>query len=1064
MTNREGASKETMHSKDITDGSTPSSSSSSSESLGGCKTPKKTAKTAQDGAGAGLVRIRARTASDLAAMADTADGSPRHWRSIEELEGAAGFAGEFPGGLPAPGSGGGAEATRRDFLSLVGFSLGAAGLAACRAPVQHAIPLPTASDQIVPGLSTSYATTCGGCPAACSLLVKQRDGRPIKIEGNPDSPLFGGGACATGQATVLSLYDDARLRGPYWGGKSVSWQEVDQAIGEKLAAAREKNARVVLLSGTISSPSTRETIAAFGRKHPGFRHVVYDAVSSSALRAGAAESFGQAVTPHYAFDKARVIVGLEADFLGTWLSPVEFARQYAAVRKAIDKPSLHVQIESGMSVTGTNADVRIAVAPSELGLAAVALLARVARKAGAEAAPPAAEPAVDGRKLDQIVDQLWKHRGESLVVTGSQDVSVQVVVNTINTLLGNVGTTVDVTRPSLQRQSDDAAVVELIDDMNAGKVHTLMLLGVNPAYDHPDAQRFVSGLEKVALSVSFADRIDETGAYVHAICPDHHFLEAWGDAEPVAGHYTLAQPLIPALFDTRPAPQSLLKWLGEESDPYTTLRAFWKEKMFPRQQAVSSFDTFWDRSLQLGPVALPPAAPEAAAAAGAAPPAPRNDWKAAVVAIAADFDKAKGARQDDSYELHLYESVAMRDGRSANNPWLQELPDPVSKLTWGNAAAVAPKLARKLGLRDGDVVALKTERGEIEVPILVQPGQEGRTISVALGYGRTRAGKCGQGIGANAFALAPVVRGHRRYDASGATLRATGQRDPLATTQTHFSMEGRPIVLETTAEELRKGEHEAPEALPTLWAAKLQGAHSWGMVIDVNACTGCSACVVACQAENNVPVVGKDQVKRIRIMHWLRIDRYYSGDEETPASLHQPMMCQHCGNAPCETVCPVLATTTGSEGLNQMTYNRCIGTRYCANNCPYKVRRFNWYNYTQNSDFDYNMTSPLGRLALNPDVVVRSRGVMEKCSLCVQRIQLAKNTALKERREIADGEIQTACQQTCPTQAIVFGDLKDPQSRVSRLLHDPRAYQVLEDLGTRPNVGYLKKLRHSEET
>ncbi len=962
---------------------------------------------------------------------------------------------EFPGGLPGPSSDiPPSEGTRRDFLALMGFTLGAATLAGCRAPVQHAIPLLESSDQIVPGVASFYATTCGGCASACTLLVKQRDGRPIKIEGNDESPLFGGGTCATGQATVLSLYDDERLRGPLWQGKPSTWKEVDQRILAGLAAARKEKRKIVLLTGTLTSPSTREIIAEWSRSYPQFRHVVYDAVSQSALRAAHAQSFGQPVVPHYAFDKARVIVGLEADFLGTWLSPVEFARQYAAARKPEAPPSLHVQCESGLSVTGTNADMRIPVAPSDLGGVAAALLVRIAHKSGLVEVPDVVDP-VESKMLDTIADALWVHRGESLVVSGSNDVAVQVVVATMNGLLGNVGQTIDLVHTSLQRQGDDIAMADLVAEMNRGEIHTLILHGVNPAYDYPDAKRFLQGLEAVSLSVSLADRRDETSSRIQAICPDHHFLEAWGDAEPVESRFSLAQPTIAPLFDTRSAQESLLKWMGRETDHLTYLRGFWRAQLFPRQDQVDNFDAFWDRSLQRGVVDLP-------AKTAPRPLNFRADWQSAIRVIGEEMRQAHARSAVDRYELHLYEGVPLRDGRHANNPWLLELPDPISKVTWGNVAAIAPSLAQALELRDGDVVSIKTDTAEAELPVFVQPGQDQRTISIALGYGRWHVGKAGHKVGVSAYPWVGMVRGRRRYSATGVSLTKTGRREVLASTQTHFSMEGRPIVLETSPDELRlvrAAEEPAAETMATLWASRPSGEHSWGMAIDLNACTGCSTCVVACQAENNVPVVGKDQVQRNRIMHWIRIDRYYHGPEDNPTSLHQPMMCQHCGHAPCETVCPVLATTTSSEGLNQQVYNRCIGTRYCANNCPYKVRRFNWYNYTDNKRFDFNMTSPLGRMVLNPDVTVRSRGVMEKCSLCVQRIQLAKNGALQRKGNLADGDIETACQQACPTDAIVFGDLNDPKSRVARLAHGQRAYQVLEELGTRPNVSYLKKVR-----
>jgi molybdopterin-containing oxidoreductase family iron-sulfur binding subunit len=996
---------------------------------------------------------------------------PEYWKSPEELRSGPSLRGEFPGGLPTllsdlsgPPSDGAerpsedhdSETSRRDFLTLMGFSVTAAGLAACRAPEQKAIPMPVATDEMIAGVPNYYATTCGGCASACSLVVKQRDGRPIKVEGNDASVLFGGATCATGQATVLSLYDNERLRGPLWEGKPAEWAEVDEKVISGLEAAHAKEGKIVLVSTTITSPSTLAIIERWRRAFPSFQHVQYDPLSAAALRAASAQAFGRAVVPHYAFDRARVIVGLDADFLGTWLSPVEFARQYARGRKPERPPTLHVQFEPGMSVTGSNADQRVAVAPSALGAVATALLARIARRAN-EAAVTAAPDPVDAAILDSVADELWKHRGESLVVSGCNDVAIQLVVHALNRLLGNVGKTLDLDRPSLQRQGDDAAMAALVDDMQRGKVQAVILHGVNPAYDYVDGAGFLKGLEKVALSVSTAERRDETAAAVHAVCPDHHFLESWGDAEPVAGYLSLTQPTIAPLFETRAAAESLLRWIGDATDHYRFLRDHWRTAVMPRQQAMASFDGFWDSTLERGLLDL-----GAPAQAPAAAPDTGGDWRGAVATLRDEAQRASPGERGDRYELAMFESIALRDGRHANNPWLQELPDPITKITWGNVAAIAPSLADRLGLRDGDVVKLTTAAGTIEVPVFQQPGQHPRTLSVALGYGRKQAGKAGNDVGVNAFPLTRLVRGARRTWVDGVTLESTGRREKLASTQSHFSMEGRPIVLETTRAEL--GRREAPEDLPNLWNERLMGERSWGMSIDLDSCTGCSACVVACQAENNVPVVGKDQVQRQRIMHWIRIDRYYSGPEDNPQSLHQPMMCQHCGHAPCETVCPVLATTTSSEGLNQQVYNRCIGTRYCANNCPYKVRRFNWYNYTQNDRFDFNMANPVGRLVLNPDVTVRSRGVMEKCSLCVQRIHVVKNAAVKRGEPLQDGEIKTACQQACPTDAIVFGDLNDPNSAVAHRMRGERTYKVLDELGTRPNVAYLKKVRHGQAT
>jgi Fe-S-cluster-containing dehydrogenase component/anaerobic selenocysteine-containing dehydrogenase len=946
--------------------------------------------------------------------------------------------------------------TRRDFLALMGFSLGAA--ACSRAPVRKAIPLLTATEEMTPGVANWYATTCGGCPSGCGLLVKTRDGRPIKVEGNAESPLSGGGTCAVGQATVLSLYDEQRLRGPLWQGQRATWDEVDQKVQERLQATIAARRPVVLLTGTLLGPATRDLVARWSRHYPGFRHVVYEPASASALRQAWQESYGRAVVPHPRFDRAALVVGLEADFLGTWLSPVEFTRHYARRRQPSATMARHVQFESGLSLTGANADERHAVGPAELGRVALGLLRGVQALAAQRAVPaPDAALGAAGEAVGRLARELWRHAGESLVLSGSADVAVQVLVAALNHELGNVGRTLDLARPSLQAQADDREMARLVDDMNQGQVQALLLYGVNPAYDYPEAERFVQGLERAALTVSFADRLDETAARVHAVCPDHHFLEAWGDAEPVASSLGLAQPTLAPLFDTRAAQESLLKWMGERPDFHAYLREHWRREFFPRQQGSAEFEAFWSRTLQAGflelasdPEPLPPFA---------------GDVERAAARVDAATALARAHRDAGRFELHLYQTVGLRDGRHANNPWLQELPDPVTKLTWGHAAAVAPAVATRLGLEDGDVVALGLDGLRLELPVCVQPGQSAGCVSVALGYGRTQAGPVAKGIGVNAYPWATLVAGARRGAAAGLTLEKTGRRQALAATQTHHEMEGRDLVREATLAAFladpAAGNRPAPE-LPSLWGEKPETGPTWGMAIDLGSCTGCSACVVACQAENNVPVVGRDEVRRGREMHWIRIDRYYSGPPEDPRAVFQPVMCQHCAHAPCETVCPVLATVRSDDGLNQQVYNRCIGTRYCENNCPYKVRRFNWFAYAQNPRFDFHLNSPLGSMVLNPDVVTRSRGVMEKCSLCVQRIQEGRLAASQRGRPLADGDIRTACQQACPAQAIVFGDLADPQSQVARLAHGPRHYHLLGSVGTRPGVGYLTKVRRTD--
>jgi len=983
----------------------------------------------------------------------------RFWKSVEELRSDAGaerevardcFAGQRAQTGPPP------PVSRRDFLTLAGFGLAAAAAACSRGSVQKAIPMLNQPEQMTPGVASYYATTCGGCGAGCALLVKTRDGRPIKIEGNAESAVFGGATCAAGQATVLSLYDDARLKGPLLRGQPAAWADVDAHVSARIAAAAAARKRVVLLSRTILGPATRRLVREWSSR-PGFEHVTRDAVSYAALRDATRASFGVDAIPHYRFGGASVIVGIEADFLGAWLSPVEFTREYAGRRRPESGAlmSRHVQFESGLSLTGSNADIRVPIAPSEQGLVALALLHRIARRHGGIEVPEVDESSLDAGALDKAADDLWRARGASLVVCGAHDEATQTLVHAINTHLGNIGRTVDLDNVSLQKQGDDAAFARLVEDMADRRVDVLILYGVNPAYDAPDADRFVAAMERVPLTVSFADRLDETAARADIVCPDHHFLEAWGDAEPIARVCSLAQPTIAPLFDTRAAQESLLAWQGRTPDFYEYLRAYWRETLFPAQDRYDTFDEFWDRSLHDGVFARSPR------------PASEHRFDGDCTRAAAGVVREHAQTMADArggYHLHLYEPVGVRDGTHANNPWLQELPDPVSKVTWGNYAAIAPALASRLALADGDVVAVEAGGHRVELPVLVQPGQSAQTISIALGYGRTRAGRVAEGIGVNAYPLAQSIGGRRRYARAGVGLTRTGRRDPLAATQTHHSMEGREIVKQTTLASFLESPPPGAEAhadMPNLWAEHPRGEHNWGMAIDLTSCTGCSACVTACQAENNVPVVGRDEVRRGREMHWIRIDRYYAGSEDAPETLVQPMMCQHCGHAPCEPVCPVLATVHSSDGLNQQVYNRCVGTRYCENNCPYKVRRFNWFEYARNDRFDFNMNSPLGEMVLNPDVTVRSRGVMEKCSLCVQRIQAGKLEATREGRAIADGDIQTACQQVCPADAIVFGDLADPSSRVSRLSRQQRRYRVLEELGTRPNVTYLAKVRNA---
>jgi len=700
-------------------------------------------------------------------------------------------------------------------------------------------------------------------------------------------------------------------------------------------------------------------------------------------------------------------------------------------------------VETGLSITGSNADQRIPLKPSAMRNWIMMIHNAVS----------AGNASGDADSISQIAQKLLNAKGKALVVCGVNDLSCQLIVNAINQMLDSYGNTIDLTNPLLTRQAKDEDMVKLLDDMNNGLVGGLLMFQVNPVYDYFDSARFVSGLARVKISVSFATASDETSKTAKFICPHNHYLESWNDAQPMKNIYSLGQPTINKIYATRQFQESLLKWIGVEPDFYAYIKIYWEKNMFPMQSVYTSFNTFWNNALQRG-VFEPAVKIEKQPA-----------YSAALLAEA--LSSLATYKVIDGIELSLYETIALGNGSQANNPWLQELPDPIAKVCWDNFAAISPELASEQKINNGDVIRI----GEsLMLPALLQPGQAYGTISIALGYGRKDTGKVADGIGQNLYAYAKLLNGNVRYEASGLKISKTGEIHKLALTQMHHSMEGRAIVRETTLGEYKENPtagnelHEKFEKEHlTLYKEFPFIGHHWAMAIDLNACTGCSACVIGCQAENNVPVIGKEEVMKTRIMHWIRIDRYYSDEIENPSVYHQPILCQQCDNAPCENVCPVSATNHSNEGLNQMAYNRCIGTKYCINNCPYKVRRFNWFRYATNKKFDYNMNSDLGRMVLNPDVTVRERGVVEKCSFCVQRIQEKKLQAKLENRTLRDGDILPACGQACPSNAIVFGDLNDPESRISKMFRNKRNYHLLEEVHTLPSVGYLTKVRNSEK-
>lgn len=1089
--------------------------------------------------------------------------SKKYWKGLPELTESPEFTqskkNEFAEPLPIGEFLEGSEdsdkgTSRRDFLKVMGFSTAAVTLAACEAPVVKAIPYVVKPEEITPGIANWYASTFYDGHDYASVLVKTREGRPIKVQGNGLSKITNGGSTARVQASVLSLYDGARLTGPMWKKEMTAWKTVDEAVAKAIGSGN-----TVILSSTIISPSTKAVIAEFLSKHPGSKHVTYDAISYAALSKANKNVFGKAVISSYDFSKAKAIVGVGCDFLGTWLNPSEFASQYAKGRKVSrenSEMSRHFQFEANMTLTGANADYRYMVKPSEYGKVLAAIFNEVASATGKSgvSADSKLSVAEANAGLKKAVKELLDNKGRSLVVCGANDEHCQTLVNGINSMLNNYGSTVDNDAYFKLKQADDKEFIDLVADMAAGKVNSLITYNCNPVYTAPASLKFEAAYKKVPFKVSFAQVLDETAALADAVCPDHNFLESWGDAEPKRGHYSLQQPTIQPVFaaprheGTRQAQDSLLKWSGVKSDYLTYLQGFWNNRIFPQQGKHLDFASFWSNTLHDGVLKVSvykdmPVAPMAIDSTGkpvmagvailnnegmttdsatvkkeeVKPVAAEKEMAVESTVPTADYNKAASmatSAKGGGFELVIYEKIGLGNGNQSNNPWLQELADPISKVTWDNYITMSPIDVKKSGLGemlrqdiDGSIVELTVNGSTIKVPVYPQPGQAPGTIGLAMGYGRTAESlKVAANVGVNAFPFVSVINNTLQPVVYSATVGSSVGTHRFAATQIQHTIMGREeqLLREVSLKEYKdkpkeewnpmvtipvhgKGEQHVSKV--DLWDEFPRMNHKWGMTIDMTSCIGCAACVVACQSENNIAVVGKLEVSRTRSMEWLRIDRYYSSDvtkesadahglmetkemyidmenpSANPKVTFQPMLCQHCNHAPCETVCPVLATSHSTEGLNMMTYNRCIGTRYCANNCPFKVRRFNWFNYNDNELFaDINPSQQdLGRMVLNPDVVVRARGVMEKCSMCVQVIQAGKLQAKKEGRQLKDGEIQTSCASACPTHAITFGDLNDSETAVMKTRNDDRNFFLLEDIGVKPTVSYLLKVRNQDE-
>lgn len=1009
---------------------------------------------------------------DVVELARQAGNNKRPGAAIE----AAGFIEET---LHENGGGNTWELSRRDFLKLSSAAVAFAAAGCALKPTEKVIPYVKAPEEITPGVANYYASTLLDA-SGTGVLVKTREGRPIKIEGNPDHPLSQGKLTARDQASIFNLYDPDRLTAPVvltpgtrTAPMQIPWQTADREIGKALA---EANGKIVLLTGTVHGPARMRLISEFLAAFPGARHVMADAWTHEATRKAQEICYGKAVLPSYHFDKAEYVLNLGSDFLGSGYSALQWQVDFGKMRKVRDgKINKLVTFEPFMSMTGANSDERFRVPAHEMLHVARALQTALHFKAGVPAIPmaPFKYPAfitpsnippdrlatfeamrlgLPADAIQRAADELWEHRGKSIIVAGENE-QLQLHAATLNSLLGNEGETVDGTvAASNQSLGSHAEMLALINDMRSGKVDALIVWGTNPAYWLPPSAGFADAVPHVKTVVSLADRVDETAAIsAPYVLPGLHYLESWGDSEPQVGLYSLAQPSILPLYDNRAPEDSLISFakiakagaLAQSAGGWHEyLMDTWNTKFFKTGQYLGTFEHFWNSALRDGVLDTRPAERSQPR------PLTLRQWPL----------PPQGDLREGSLELVVYPSPVHLDGRDANNAWLCECPDPVSKITWTNCASIAPATFKGLGLEESEIVRVESNGQTIELPAHMQPGDAENVISIQSGWGRTHAGKIANGTGANAFALRQLNIGALPTSRTSCTVTKTGKLADVALVQRHDSSENRPIIYEATLDEYRanpRAGHPEEQKPRSIWPTWDYPGNRWGMRIDLSSCIGCNACILACQVENNIPVVGKEETSRGRVMHWIRVDRYYSGDKDNPDVVFQPMLCQHCENAPCETVCPVIATMHDNEGLNVQVYNRCVGTRYCSNNCPYKVRRFNWHEFS----FAAYDQQPL-KLVLNPDVTVREKGVMEKCTFCHQRIRLAKQRAKDFGREVQDSDLKTACQQTCPTDAIVFGNFHNPESQVAREMQDERSYRVLEELDTKPSIAYWTKLRN----
>ena len=934
------------------------------------------------------------------------------------------------------------------------------------------IPYNKRPEEIKPGKANYYASTCNGCAQSCGILVKTREGRPIKIDGNPEHPINNGKICSKGQASILNLYDPERLKEPLISGRKSGWENIDKDVITLLDNAKKNNKEIAIVTGKVISPTVKKLLDDFKTKYSSTKIYPVELVGDKLRSEAWFESYGSYNYPAIKFDQANIILSIDSDFLGNEGNFIENMQKYSSKRDVVDKVNFNrlYVAEGRMSATGMMADYRISISPDRQ-YQFVMMLIKEVLKSGSSVNlnndiinrinSTNTDLKIDRSKVNLLLKDLIANKGKSIVYAGdtlSKD--VHVAVNFLNEILGNTAL-YDYSRvfKTFIPYAKNDEIIRLIDSMNNGNVDVVIHLDTNPVFILPGDMGYEAALKKVSGTICLTESENETSTVCKFVLPLNNQLESWGDSNIRAGVYSLQQPVIAPIFNTRQKESVLLTWISGDPSVY-------KDDLY-HKYLINSFNTgiysaiknsadektFWYPALHNGFITF-------------------NEENKISNFNFNSLTNQSNSIETKGYTLHLTESYFVGDGRFANNGWLQEVPHPVSKVSWDNYASISPSLAKELNVDMDDVIELSANGKTFNVPVVVQPGVAEKTINIELGYGRTIIGDVGKGVGFNPISLMSKNLLSSPFVISNITVKKTGDKHKLVSTQEHHSLDDtfvkdfhriRKIIQEGTVEGYKKDphflHHEKHDIFGITREHKYTGV-KWAMSIDLNKCTSCTACVTSCNVENNIPVVGKDQVERGREMQWMRIDRYYSGTPEDPIVSNQPMLCQHCDNAPCENVCPVNATNHSPDGLNQMAYNRCVGTRYCSNNCPYKVRRYNFFDFRDHFADEYYQNN-LTALVNNPEVTVRSRGVMEKCTFCIQRIMEARSDAITEGRELKGSDVVTACQQACPTNAIVFGDMNDPESKISKMRDHNLAYHVLEELNIKPNVTYIAKLRNT---